>query len=161
MPNLVKSKSWMSGCDFAQTTTGGPDVCQTATVNGSTAVHRGDILTIGSGVVTAIAASPTAVYGVAMHDAAVNSSVLVALAVPENVFLIRVKAATALSTAVPGLQCDIVGTGGAMTLDTGTTTNKVAEVIGRMGGDDTADTTTPGRAFIRFIRSQAGNGAAS
>jgi len=154
MPNAQRATSWLPGARLAKSSTGGPDVAVLATVNASTPVNSGDFVTISSGKVTSIATGAygnAGIYGVAAHSAAVNGTVLVNVATPENTFIARCKTG-ASSVAVPGLQCDIDGT--AMTVAPTVTTHLHVQVVEPNPSDDTSDTTTPGRILFKIIRSQ-------
>jgi len=119
------------------------------------------------------AGTPQGLLGVAMNSAALNGVVTVALAVPENIFIIRGQNTYALNSTtnnsiIPHSTCDLyfqarqdgaaspfLGTlpciyqGGAFTKNT-------LSVEGWVPGDDITDSTTPGRCYIRIVKAEIG-----
>jgi len=166
MSNAVKAKSWpVGGLEPHRTTHGGPPFCTELPVAASQTIAIGDPVILSSGEVAIATASSGLLYGVATEavtttagDEKTPIKVAVGGLAAGNIFRVQQKASTASSALVVGTAYDLVGSTGAFYIDSGNVDEKVLVVIDHVSGDDTSDTTDPGRVEVVIARSSFDQG---
>lgn len=152
MSNLIKAKSWKDRFQCRETVHGGPPHIEWLEVASGETILDGDPIVLSSGKAAEGAANSGALYGVAGADGDAGDMIPVYVADTENIFEGQADAAT--STVTKGLTCDIVGSGTNWLVDIGASVEDVIQVLGCVPGDDTSDSTTPGRVKFIIIRSE-------
>jgi hypothetical protein len=163
MSNSVKADSWFPRYLPAYTISGGSPAVVHCAVAASQTIYRGEPVTRAytTGDITLATTSSAALFGIACEDVVTTSAdegtiIEVWVANDDTVFVGQCDAAS--STAYPALLCDIVSSGSGTTkkwlVDIGTTTRSVLTVVDWVGGDDTSDSTDPGRVYFLIGKSQ-------
>jgi hypothetical protein len=156
MSNLVQTKSWHKGFRFMKTTHGGPPEMDHLPVAASQTIVEGDPLTLSSGVLSLATAASTEIAGVAAGNVTTTAAdeatdLLYYKSTPGNIFVARGDAAT--STINEGAKPGIRTSGGYWYIDIGDdNATNIANVMGKMPGDDETDATYYGRIYFVWNR---------
>ena len=159
MANTIRAKSWYRKAWPAYTEDGGPALIKHKVVAAAEVIYKGDFVYLFTDNTVKYAGAGVAfVYGVALEDGVIGSPLAIAVANDGTIFIIQNKAGVASSTAVPGFTGDLFITGSGATripqLQAVTPVDNIFYIVERVPGDDTADTTNPGRLFVKAIKSQ-------
>jgi len=154
MSNANKAGAWNKRFSVAFTLTGAPEMVQEYVLASGQSVIVGDPVKFHTSASTIDKAAKTdgALLGFALEAGSAGDSILVAVADRNTVFMAQADAKT--SDVVLPLVCDIVDSGAEWKVDIGATAQQVIRVIGLVPGDDTSDTTDPGRVLFVVQRSE-------
>jgi len=151
MGNAQRAKTWFKSFRVAYSKTGSPPVIVWRTTG--EALYEGDPVVIASNSLTEAAATSGALYGICLADTDSGDEAPVAVADGNTVFVGQADDDTGTLTDLPQLVDIVEGTDG-WKVDVGATTEKVIRVIDYVPGDDTSDTSEPGRLYFQIHRSQ-------
>ena len=156
MSNQTRYSSWIQKLFPFRTIHEGPFLVEKQPVAASQEITRGDPVTISGGELSIATGSSGAIYGVAAEDVTTTEDdektpCLVWVADRSTIFIGVADAAT--SGIDDGAVCDIQVSSGKWTLNIGTSTESVVRVIQHVSGDDTSDSTYPGRLEFIWERS--------
>lgn len=164
MSNLVRARSWYPkawpvriGDDFP--------VHEKTIATGQT-IYKGDWVKLdASGNVIYADGTSTYLYGVALEDSSpsgaastAGAKMRVAVAAVDAIFEMRNKDSVASSGLVPGKTADLFisgsGASRAPEIDGAAPVKNIFLIDELVADDDTTDTTNPGRARVKVIKSQ-------
>jgi len=162
MANTIRARSWYRKAWPVRSETGGPAPLRNKPVANAQTFYKGDWVALDTaGRLIYAGAGASYVYGVALEDSIAQTTdtmVRVAPAAPETLFVMQNRAGVASSGLVPGKTADLYITGSGATripqLDGAAPVDNVFLIDSPVPDDDTADTTNPGRAYIKVLKSQ-------
>lgn len=162
MANTVRARSWFRKAWAARTETTAEPPLRNKTVATGESIYQGDWVKLdASGNLLYAAAGSPYVYGVALQTilvAPAGSVIAVHVAAPETLFVMQNKSGVASSGAVPGKTADLFVTGAGAAripqVDAAAPVDNVFLIDSRVPDDDTADTTNPGRLYVKVLKSQ-------
>jgi len=154
MSNANKADSWFPRFSVAFTLTGAPEMVQKYTIAAAQTIIVGDpvVFSAGASTIEKGASTSGAILGFALEAGTAGDEILVAVADRNTVFMAQADAAT--SAVVLPLACDTIASGSKWMVDIGATVEQTIRVIGLVPGDDTSDSTDPGRVLFVVHRSE-------
>ena len=154
MSNAYKASAWFKRFKIAFTITGAPEIVQKYTIASGQTIIVGDpvVFHTSASTIDKGASDSGALLGFAIEGGTGGDEILVAVADRNTVFMAQADAVTS-GVTLP-LVCDIVASGSSWKADIGATTEQVIRIIGLMPGDDTSDSTNPGRVLFVVQRSE-------
>lgn len=161
MSNLVRARSWYrkAWCPMMEDA----DCMRVMPVAAGQTIYKGDWVQIdAAGRIIYAAAGVGSVFGIILQDSiaqAVDTGVVVCLALYDVRYIMQNKAGVASSGLIPGKFADLFVTGAGATripqIDGAAPVDNIFMIDQLVPDDDPADTTNPGRAYIKVIKSQA------
>lgn len=160
MSNLIRARSWFPKAWSPMMDSA--DCMRARPVAAGQTFYKGDWLQIDTaGRLIYAAAGVGSVYGIAMQDSiaqAVDTLVIVCGAATDIRFIMQNKAGVASSGLVPGKFADLYVSGSGATripqLDGAAPVRNIFLIDALVPDDDTSDTTNPGRAYFKVVKSQ-------
>lgn len=161
--NAIRARSWYPKAWPAKHA---DDLIREKVVATGQTIYKGDWVKLdSSGNVIYADGTSTYVYGVALEDSSpsglastAGTKIRVCVADDDAVFTMRNKDSVASSGLVPGKTADLYISGSGATrapeIDGAAPTKNVFLIDELVADDDTADTTNPGRARVKVIKSQ-------
>ncbi len=156
MANAAKAKTWFKSFRIAYTKSGSPPIIVWRVA--AAAIFEGDPVVISSNQISEAASNSGAIFGIALASitaAEITAGNLCPVYVGDenNVFVGQADDDSGTLADLPQL-VDLVEGSDGWKIDVGGTTEQVIRVLDYVTGDDTSDSTTPGRFYFQIHRSQ-------
>lgn len=159
MANTVRARTWWRKAWPSYTKSGGAPATEHRVVAAGQVIYKGDWVQLNASDQAIYAAAGVGyVYGMALEDGVVGSLLAIAVANEDTVFIMQNKDGVASSACVTGTGADLyvsgVNAARKPQVDAAAPIDNIFLILGQVPEDDNADTTNPGRLFLRVIKSQ-------
>jgi len=159
MANTVRAKSWYRKAWPSYCSGGGAPALKHPIVASAQTIYKGDFVQLDATGKAVLAVVGVAyLYGLALEDGVVGSQLAVAAGDEDTVFIIQGKDGVASSTGIAGATGDLYISGSGVSrkpqIQTLLPLDNIFLIVGQVPDDDPADTTNPGRLFVRILKSQ-------
>lgn len=159
MANTVRAKTWWRKAWSSYSEGGSVPTIKHPIVAAGQTIYKGDWVQLNAaGAAIYAAVGAPYVYGLAIEDGVVGSPLAVSVASSDTVFIMQHKDGVASSTAIPGKAADLYISGAGVSrkpqVDSLAPIDNIFLIMGLVPDDDSADTTNPGRVFVKVLKSQ-------